>query len=375
MPYLQCFGIIIGVAAVILIVGLGNGVTRKVEDVFQEMGANIIVASAYAQNSTEHIELSQVEELVNNDSNLTLFSPFVPATKKVKAGKEEKNFAIDGVGSEYSDIRSKKYVAGRNIEYIDIKRAQKVCVLGYHTMTDLYGKNASAEDLIGEQLRIDGTKFRIIGILQEVSPSQFSDEDNMVLIPYTTALREFNLKYITTWYFSCFDKNSSKEATDAIDSFFYKIFNDSEKYIIIDAQSIMDNMNETIDTIKVVLVAIAGISLLVGGIGIMNIMLVSVTERTREIGIRKAIGANKRDVLLQFVIEAITTSGIGGAVGVILGMFLVSTVSVAFDVNGAVSLDSVLIASGISVFIGIIFGYLPANKAANLHPIDALRYE
>ena len=134
-------------------------------------------------------------------------------------------------------------------------------------------------------------------------------------------------------------------------------------------------MNDTINTIKLVLVAIAGISLLVGGIGIMNIMLVSVTERTREIGIRKAIGADKKDVLMQFVIEAMTTSGLGGALGIAFGIFLVNTVSKAFEIRGDVSIDSILIASGISVFIGIIFGYLPARKAANLHPIDALRYE
>ncbi len=318
---------------------------------------------------------NKVEEMVLNDSNLTSFSPYVPATKSVKAGKEEKKFSIDGVSTDYMTIRSKKIIAGRSLEYIDTKRAQKVCVLGYHVMTDLYGKDANPEDLIDEFIKIDGTKYRIIGVLKEVSTSQFSDEDNMVLIPYTTALREFNLKYITTWYFSYLDKNSAKTATDVIDRLFYNIFNDADKYIIIDAQSIMDNMNDTIDTIKMVLVAIAGISLLVGGIGIMNIMLVSVTERTREIGIRKAIGANKKDVLRQFVIEAITTSGLGGAIGILLGMFLVSTVSVVFDVKGSVSLDSVLIASGISVFIGIIFGYLPANKAANLNPIDALRYE
>ena len=266
------------------------------------------MASAYAQNSTKHIELSKVEEMCENDSNITDFSPYVPATKKVKVGKEEKSFSIDGVSSKYVSLRSKKLDYGRNIEYIDCKRSQKVCILGNHVMTDLYGKNADGEALIGQYIRIDGTKYRIIGILKEVSPSQFSDEDNMVLIPYTTALKEFDLKYITTWYFTYLDKESSKTATDVIDNFFYKIFQDSDKYIIIDAQSIMDNMNDTIDTIKMVLVAIAGISLLVGGIGIMNIMLVSVTERTREIGIRKAIGANKRDVLLQFVIEAITTS-------------------------------------------------------------------
>ena len=372
---LTMLGIIIGVAAVILIVGLGNGVTNKVEDTFEEMGASIIVASAYSQNSSKHIELAKVEEVVQADSNLTIFSPYVPANKKVKYGKEEKVMPIDGINSNYISLRSKKIEFGRGIEYIDESRNQKVCVLGYHAMTDLFGKKADGAEVIGQYVRIDGTKYRIVGILKEVSKSQFSDEDNMILIPYTVAQREFNQKYISTWYFTYLDKNTSKTATDVIDKFFYSIFKDADDYIIIDAQSIMDNMNETIDTIKMVLVAIAGISLLVGGIGIMNIMLVSVTERTREIGIRKAIGANKRDVLLQFVIEAITTSAIGGGIGILLGIMLVNSVSKAFEIRGDVSLYSIAIASGISVFIGIIFGYLPANKAANLHPIDALRYE
>lgn len=372
---LTMLGIIIGVAAVILIVGLGNGVTQKIEDTFDEMGSSVIIASAYAQNSSEQLEYEKIEELVNSDSNLTIFSPYVPATKKVKAGGEEKNYSIDGVSSQYVDIRVKKIISGRNIEYIDEKRSQKVCVLGYHVLTDLYGKNANPDDYIDEYIKIDGSKYKIIGILEEVSKSQFSDEDNMVLIPYTTALREFNMKYITTWYFTYADKDLSSESTDVIDQYMYQIFKDTEKYLILDAQSLIDSMNDTIDTIKVVLVAIAGISLLVGGIGIMNIMLVSVTERTREIGIRKAIGANKKDILTQFVIEAITTSGIGGLLGTLLGIMLVTTVSGAFDIKGSVGIDSVLIASGISVFIGIIFGYLPANKAANLHPIDALRYE
>ncbi len=339
------------------------------------MGSNIIVASAYAQNSSKHIELSKVEEMCENDSNITIFSPYVPASKKVKVGRTEKTVSIDGVSSQYIPLRSKKLDYGRNIEYVDETRTQKVCILGNHTMKDLFGKDVDGSKVIGDYVRINGTKYRIIGVLKEVSTSQFSDEDNMIFVPYTTAQREFGTKYITTWYFSYSDKNTSKAATDVIDKFFYNIFKDADDYIIIDAQSIMDNMNETIDTIKMVLVAIAGISLLVGGIGIMNIMLVSVTERTREIGIRKAVGADKRDVLMQFVIEAITTSGIGGALGIGLGIFLVNTVSKAFDIRGTVGLDSILIASGISAFIGVIFGYLPANKAANLHPIDALRYE
>lgn len=372
---LTMLGIIIGVAAVILIVGLGNGVTNKVQDTFEEMGSNIIVASAYAQNTSKHLDVASMEELVETDDNLTVFSPFVPSTQKVKVGKTEKNVQISGVTGQYVSVRNRKLDYGRNIQYIDETRFQKVCILCNHVMKDFFGKDVDGSTVIGKYIRIGGTQFKIIGILNEVSTSQFSDEDNTIFIPYTVAQKEFGIKYITTWYYSYLDKESSKTATDVIDKYFYSIFKDADDYIIIDAQSILDNMNDTIDTIKMVLVAIAGISLLVGGIGIMNIMLVSVTERTREIGIRKAIGANKRDVLMQFVIEAITTSGIGGLIGIGLGGLLVNVVSKAFEIRGDVGLDSILVASGISVFIGIIFGYLPANKAANLHPIDALRYE
>ncbi len=372
---LTMLGIIIGVAAVILIVGLGNGVTNKVEDTFQEMGSNVIVASAYAQNTSKHLTIEGIEEMAKADDNITIFSPYVPSTQKVRVGKTEKNVPINGITGDYINLRSRKLDFGRNIEYVDESRLQRVCILCNHVMTDFFGKDVDGATVIGQYIKIGGTKFKIIGILNEVSKSKLSDEDNSIFIPYTVAQKEFNQKYITTWYFTYLDKESAKTATDVIDKYFYNIFKDADDYIIIDAQSIMDNMNDTINTIKMVLVAIAGISLLVGGIGIMNIMLVSVTERTREIGIRKAIGANKKDVLMQFVIEAITTSGLGGAIGIALGGFLTSVVSKAFEIRGDVSLDSIIIASGISVFIGVIFGYLPANKAANLHPIDALRYE
>lgn len=372
---LTMLGIIIGVAAVILIVGLGNGVTNEVEETFKEMGSNVISAVAYSQNSNKHLTIEKIDEMVENDSNITEYSPYVSSNCKVRNGKEEIDVTVAGVSSSYNNIRNRKIEYGRNIEYIDEKREQNVCVLGYHTMQDLYGDDVEPREIIGNNIRINVKNYRIVGVLKEKSSSEFSSDDKIILIPYTIAQKQFQQKYITQIYFTYLDKVSSKIATDSIDKFFYSIFKDTDDYIIIDAQSLMDSMNDTINMIKMVLVAIAGISLLVGGIGIMNIMLVSVTERTREIGIRKAIGADKKDVLLQFVIEAITTSALGGVIGIILGIILVNTVSNAFNIKGDVSIDAILIASGISVFIGVIFGYLPANKAAKLHPIDALRYE
>ena len=372
---LTMLGIIIGVAAVILIVGLGNGVTNKVEDTFKDLGSNIVTVAAFFSNSSKHVDLAKLDEYMADDDNLISYSPYIEVSKKVRVGKKERTTYVVGVNSSYLSIRNRKIDFGRSIEYIDEKREQKVCVAGNHTIKKLFGDDVSIESVIGESIRIAGTQYRIIGVLTEKTTSDFSTDDDMIMIPYTVAQKEFGQKYVSQFYFTYLDTNSSKEATDALDKFFYDIYKDADFYVIVDAQSIMNSMNDTINSIKMVLVAIAGISLLVGGIGIMNIMLVSVTERTREIGIRKAIGADKRDVITQFVIEAITTSGLGGVIGIVLGIFLTKTVSKAFEIRGDVSIGSIAIASGISIFIGIIFGYLPANKAANLHPIDALRYE
>lgn len=339
------------------------------------MGSNIITATAFYQSSNKHVDLNKLDELIENDDNLSEYSPYISLTSQVRVGKEETNSSVVGVSSSYMNIRNRKVEYGRGIEYIDEKREQRICVVGNHTLKDLYGDDVVGSDVLNEYLRINGRNYKIVGVLTEKSSSEFSTDDDIILIPYTVAQKEFNQKYVSQFYFSYLDTDSSKTATDAIDKFFYNVFKDADDYLIIDAQSIMNNMNDTINTVKMVLVAIAGISLLVGGIGIMNIMLVSVTERTREIGIRKAIGADKKDILMQFVIEAITTSALGGIIGIILGVILVGVVSNAFSITGEVSIGAVLIASGISAFIGIIFGYLPANKAANLHPIDALRYE
>ena len=260
--------------------GLGNGVTNKIEDTFEEMGSNVITAAAYMQTASKHIDLNSLDELVEQDDNITDFSPYVTKNLKVRAGRKDRATTIIGVSNSYISIRSRKIDFGRNIEFIDETRGQKVCVVGNHTVKKLFGDDINMESVIGNNLRVGGTLFKIIGILNELSTSNFSTEDEVVLIPYTVAQKEFGQKYVTTFYFSYLDKESAKTATDVIDKYFYEVFKDADDYIIVDAQSIMDSMNDTIDTIKMVLVAIAGISLLVGGIGIMNIMLVSVTERT-----------------------------------------------------------------------------------------------
>lgn len=371
---LTMLGIIIGVAAVILIVSLGNGVTEEVQNTFNSLGSNIVTAMAVYQNNSKYIKLDKLQEFVDQNENIAYYSPYTTHTTKVKYGNDDMSTTINGINEEYMTIRDRGISSGRGFQYLDVERQQKVCIVGSYIVEKLFDVE-SDDEVVGKQIKINGNNFKIVGVLEEKAGSTVGGEDDLIFIPYTVAQKIFNQENIGSFYFTYADSEHADEVVDAIDKYFYKVYEDTDYYIIIDAQSMMESMYDMLDTVNTVLVAIAAISLFVGGIGIMNIMLVSVTERTKEIGIRKAIGANKRDILSQFVIEAITTSSIGGVIGIVLGLSLSYLTAIVFDLKTSVTIGSVLIAVGISCLIGIVFGYLPASKAAKMHPIDALRYE
>jgi putative ABC transport system permease protein len=236
-------------------------------------------------------------------------------------------------------------------------------------------------DAVGKTIRLNGANFTIIGALAEESESEEGGSDDAVYIPYTTASRMSSTGMIASYNFQIVSEDNVAEAKETVGDALYKVFGTEDAYRIISMSEILDMMTTMLNVMVAVLAAIAAISLVVGGIGIMNIMLVSVSERTREIGIRKALGAKQRYILQQFVIEAATLSALGGVVGIVFGYLLSALATVilkqALDPNLAVtpSLDAILLAVGISAAIGILFGYLPARKAARLNPIDALRYE
>ena len=355
--------------------GLGDGVTAQVQDTFNSMGANIVSAAVLYQNDTRYVDLDDLEEFVNNEDSVAYFSPDITKTSTVKFEKEDVSSSVSGVSQDYAKIRDRGIAEGRNIQYIDVLKKQKVCLLGTYVVNELFGEDVPYDEVVGKEVKINGNKFKVIGVLEEKSGGTAGAFDDIVLIPYTVAQDIYNANIVSSFYFSYPDGDYADEATDAIDKFFYNIFKDSDYYIVIDSASMMDSMNDILGTITTVLVAIAAISLLVGGIGIMNIMLVSVSERTREIGVRKAIGANPRDILSQFVIEAITTSGIGGVLGIILGIVMTYLVAGAMGLTASVSISSIVISAGVSCVIGVLFGYLPAKKAAGMNPIEALRYE
>lgn len=372
---LTMLGIIIGVSAVILISGMGEGLTAHVEETFASLGSNIVTAMSLYQTDTKYVDLDKLEEFVDETKGIKYYSPYIQSSVTAKANGEDASTTVYGVNQDYTSIRDRGIASGRGIQYLDIEREQKVCVVGSHVIEELFGKGTTNDELIGQNLKINGNSFKIVGIMEEKASGMAGGDDDMIIIPYTVAQKVFGMQYVNMFYFTYENGEVSEEVVDEIDKFFFDIYDDSDYYFIMDAQSMMEEMYDMLDTITSILVAIAGISLLVGGVGIMNIMLVSVTERTKEIGIRKAIGANKFDVLSQFVIEAITTSVIGGVIGIILGIFFTEVASNILGIEGKVTIGAVSVAVGVSSLIGILFGYMPAKKAADMHPIEALRHE
>ena len=231
------------------------------------------------------------------------------------------------------------------------------------------------ENPVGQTLKIKGNNFNIVGVMEETANSEQGTDDDKILIPYTLSRSLGGSSFMGSYIFSVEDKNLAEQGKAEIEKYLYKMFNSDSNYTVISMAAIVDTVNELVSTLQMILAGIAGISLLVGGIGIMNIMLVSVTERTREIGIRKSLGARKKDILGQFVVEAATTSAVGGVIGILFGILVSILVSNAMDITPVISLGSVIIAFSVSAAIGVAFGYFPAKKAAALNPIDALRYD
>lgn len=370
--FLTMLGIIIGVASVIILVSLMNGLSNEMTSRFKDMGTNTITVNVMGRGTNRSLSVQDVEQIIEeNPGYLEKYSPRVNASVTAKYEATSADTTVNGVNENYDEMQSIAVPKGRFIQYIDCERRQKVCVIGTYLAQKLFG----GMNPVGEHLKINGSAYTVVGVLEEKADSEEGSADDIIYIPYTTATRLTGNANIGSYYITAADTDQIDTTVAIIKSKLYSVFGDEDAYRVTSMSEMIDMVDEMTGSIALVLVGIAGISLVVGGIGIMNIMLVSVTERTREIGIRKSLGAKRKDIMRQFIIEAATTSSAGGIVGILLGIAAAYVAGVLMDMSVAPSWNAVLIAFSVSVAIGMIFGYFPANKAAKMNPIDALRYD
>lgn len=373
--FLTMLGIIIGVGAVIIIMSMGNGMQLYINDMFAELGTTTITVSITGRGSTRTVSVDDMYEFYEeNKQSFECMSPNVSASGQVRTTVDSETYrpSVSGAGEEYLDVKKQELASGRMIAYADIINNKKVCVVGAF-YDYLYNGEA-----VGSYIKINGDKYTIVGVVEETDDK--TDEnggDNFVYVPYTSAAKFLSRNAtISSYTFLAATEDNVDECVTLIKNRLYKTYQNENLYSVFSNSIIIDTMSEMVGIVVNVLAAIAAISLVVGGIGIMNIMLVSVTERIREIGIRKALGAKGKHIRMQFVIEAGTTSAFGGIIGIVLGVFAARLVSNFIDDFTAVpTAGAVMLAFGVSVAIGVIFGYLPADKAAKLNPIEALRHD
>ncbi|MBQ4058359.1 MAG: ABC transporter permease [Lachnospiraceae bacterium] len=370
--FLTMLGMIIGVMSLVVLVSIVNGATSSVTDSISQIGTNMLTVQIL-DDKGEPFTLDEVMGLSEKES-VSATAPFSQGSATAKYGSTTENITLYGTTGSYYDIEGLSLARGRFLKNTDVKNSTYVAVINSATAENLFERS----NVVGEIMSIDGYHFTIIGVLEEEESTIGNTSDRLeAYIPYTALSKIMgSSRQITSFYVSSADGNSMDMVEQEMTMYLYQRLGDTDSFSIVNSSAVMETMSSVTDTMKLMLGGIAAISLLVGGIGIMNIMLVSVTERTREIGIRKAIGARKQTILVQFLIEALLVSVTGCLVGIGLSALTIFIINnVASSLSASMSLDIVLISIGFSMIIGVVFGIYPAYKAANMRPIEALRHD
>lgn len=372
---LTMLGVIIGVASVIILTGIGEGATSTITDSLSQIGTKLITVSMSRGGwggSTRTISIDSMQKFLEDNPDLVeAMSPSISGNALMKHGRENTTTRLSAYDSSYRDIKEPNLMWGRYISDYDIENRSYVCVVGTYIVQEYFG----GANPIGETIKLNGRQFKIVGVFEELANSGETSSDNAVTIPYTTAMRFLRNKNISTYYFSATSEESVERTVTVLENYITSELGTDTGFTVSSVAEMLDTVDDIMGTLTTMLAGIAAISLIVGGIGIMNIMTVSVSERTREIGIRKAIGARTTDILLQFLVESMILSAMGGIVGILFGIAVGQIVCNMINMQFIAEGGMILLSFSFSLIIGIFFGIAPAKKAAKLHPIDALRSE
>ena len=374
--FLTNLGVVIGVVAIVVLVSIGQGANSSVVESIEGMGTNLITANINARRMNP-IDLDSLNELALNEA-ISYVAPISSVSGTVKAGATTyDDGVVQGTTPGYESIRNWTVAEGRFLQQPDIDNRSFVAVIGSEAATEMYGTTHA----VGETFSLNGYTLTVVGVLAQVGSSASGSNDNQILIPFTLAQRLSNQTSISSFYVSAASSSQVEQAQAAVESYLEKAFANyntnsfGTQYSVFNQSEMLSTLSETTNTLTLMLGGIAAISLLVGGIGIMNIMLVSVSERTREIGIRKAIGAARGNILMQFLIESLVVSLMGGLLGLAISVAAVKALAPVLQMTLTIPVNVAWMAIGFSVFIGVVFGMYPANKASKLRPIQALHYE
>jgi len=365
---LTMLGVIIGVAAVIALVAVGSGATAQVTSQIQSLGSNMITIFP---TQGHRLVLADGPEILRRVPTIIRAVPSVTGSVTLKWQTEVVDTNLDGTTADYPVVRNHELAQGRFITEQDVASLARVAVVGQTVVENLFGGRPP----VGQTITINGQPHRVIGVMAKKGATMGQDPDDVVLIPVSTAQRLLQRTNVNNYYLQVQDEQSASLAVAHLQAVFQQKFGRENAIRVFSQDQVLSTMNTMTRTLTMMLGAVAGISLVVGGIGIMNIMLVSVRERTREIGIRKAVGARRQDILVQFLVEALLLSVAGGAIGIIMGRLGALMISSMAGWTTIVSVEAVAIAFAFSFAVGLFFGVYPAVKAAALDPIECLRYE